>query len=260
MVSTTTKKKRKIFDAIDALESQDIKSTRNQQFKTHRDGRRTKAAQSQIQLYQKIMEVRILLQRTIQLQKEKVDNEDTKSLNKKILKILVEARCKLIRKDSNVPHSAVIDENTIQSDYNICRREWKEVLNRRYKDLRLHSGISAKSQFKLLNSSFWEQVESVATYSTDKDFDDSKLYQHQLHDFLMGKNESDPSGRNVLHQRKNRSTSSQGVDRKASKGRKIRYAVHPKLVNFTFSVQRPINNDNGIDEDKWFSSLFGGRN
>lgn len=46
-----------------------------------------------------------------------------------------------------------------------------------------------------------------------------------------------------------------GVDRKASKGRKIRYAIHPKLVNFTYPAARaePL-----ISEDVWFKSLFGG--
>ncbi len=45
------------------------------------------------------------------------------------------------------------------------------------------------------------------------------------------------------------------VDRRASKGRKIRYTVHPKLVNFTFPVARP---EPMIKEDIWFKSLFGG--
>jgi protein AATF/BFR2 len=45
------------------------------------------------------------------------------------------------------------------------------------------------------------------------------------------------------------------VDRKASKGRKIRYVVHPKLVNFTFPVAR---SEPMIRDDVWFKSLFGG--
>jgi len=45
------------------------------------------------------------------------------------------------------------------------------------------------------------------------------------------------------------------VDRKASKGRKIRYSVYPKMVNFTYPIARvePL-----ITEDVWFKSLFGG--
>ena len=45
------------------------------------------------------------------------------------------------------------------------------------------------------------------------------------------------------------------VDRRASKGRILRYTVHPKLVNFTFPVSRP---QPMIAEDIWFKSLFGG--
>ena len=45
------------------------------------------------------------------------------------------------------------------------------------------------------------------------------------------------------------------VDRRASKGRKIRYTVHPKLVNFTFPLSRP---EPIISDDVWFKSLFGG--
>ncbi|KAL9185051.1 hypothetical protein ACHAXT_002828 [Thalassiosira profunda] len=44
------------------------------------------------------------------------------------------------------------------------------------------------------------------------------------------------------------------VDRRASKGRKLRYAVHPKLANFTFPVARA---EPAIGEDVWFKSLFG---
>ena len=45
------------------------------------------------------------------------------------------------------------------------------------------------------------------------------------------------------------------VDWKASKGRKIRYTVHPKLVNFTFPVARA---EPMISDEIWFKSLFGG--
>ena len=45
------------------------------------------------------------------------------------------------------------------------------------------------------------------------------------------------------------------VDRRASKGRKIRYVVHPKLVNFTFPIARK---EPMIPEDVWFKSMFGG--
>jgi hypothetical protein len=49
----------------------------------------------------------------------------------------------------------------------------KEVLlNRRHKDLWLHSGLTANTQFKVMDANFWETV-------------DAKIYQHMLQDFLM---------------------------------------------------------------------------
>ena len=68
------------------------------------------------------------------------------------------------------------------------------------------------------------------------------------------------------------------VDRKASKGRKIRYTTITKLTNVTFPIQRrhttqgllgttaaTIDNSSTtamntfLDEDAWFRSLFGGK-
>jgi hypothetical protein len=48
------------------------------------------------------------------------------------------------------------------------------------------------------------------------------------------------------------------VDRKASKGRKIRYNEVTKLVNFTFPLSRPANANSNLDQGDWFRSLFGG--
>jgi hypothetical protein len=48
------------------------------------------------------------------------------------------------------------------------------------------------------------------------------------------------------------------VDRKASKGRKIRYNEVTKLVNFTFPLSRPANANSNLDQGEWFRSLFGG--
>ena len=139
-------------------------------------------------------------------------------------------------------------------------------------------------------------------------FDDSKLYQHMLSDFVSsrstnergGGRPSDPAreaaerlGRALRKKRssgggssaedvdvdiaslyevgddgkrrkttagvggstKKKTTTTTIVDRRASKGRKIRYAIVPKLVNFTFPVSRP---EPAISEDVWFKSLFGG--
>jgi protein AATF/BFR2 len=46
------------------------------------------------------------------------------------------------------------------------------------------------------------------------------------------------------------------VDRKASKGRKIRYTVHDKLQNFMFPIPTVNPSSVTIDSDRLFASLF----
>jgi protein AATF/BFR2 len=50
----------------------------------------------------------------------------------------------------------------------------------------------------------------------------------------------------------------QNVDRKASKGRRIRYTVHSKLQNFMFPVPYANQNELGfsMDSERLFTSLF----
>jgi hypothetical protein len=143
-------------------------------------------------------------------------------------------------------------------------------MNQRYKDLKLHAGLTAKAQFKLLDSDFWQQVESTVSYemSTVRNnkqneekveesslFDDSKLYQHLLQDFLMTSNNNTmTSGSAGQTMSNSKGKPKKDVDRKASKGRKIRYQTIPKLVGFTFPVYRK---EAVMDEEEWFQSLFG---
>jgi hypothetical protein len=46
------------------------------------------------------------------------------------------------------------------------------------------------------------------------------------------------------------------VERKASKGRKVRYNVHDKLQNFMFPLSLGGVEVGGIDSEKLFHSLF----
>jgi hypothetical protein len=46
------------------------------------------------------------------------------------------------------------------------------------------------------------------------------------------------------------------VERKASKGRKVRYNTHAKLQNFLFPVPAFVEGNGGIDAEKLFQSLF----
>ena len=230
----------------------------------------------------------------------------------------------------------------LQSEYTSLSRQWKTVLNKHHSNLALHSGMSVNSskfQSRAVDVSFWEQVQSslehdlfklrsTQTTTTTHDdgegdtsngdggnrnrleFDDSKLYQQQLKDFISQSSSSGTSGKTnkrgmtidpateaatrlkrairkktggddvdlsslltsddptstaldsnglLAAMKKKRASNSNGgsssVDRRASKGRKIRYTVNPKLVNFTFPVARK---EPMISDDVWFKSLFGG--
>ena len=180
-------------------------------------------------------------------------------------------------------------DHILKSEYDGCRSEWKDTFNRRHHDLRLHAGLTAKaaSKFRVIDQSFWDQVESAVSHerliqkegSSNRDgklmfdhpmtymYDDSKIYQHMLRDFVaLGASGGGSSGNPSLAAdaaaerlrraaQKKKGQSAKDIDRKASKGRKIRYTVNPKLENFTFPVSRPVPS---IGEDDWFRSLFGG--
>lgn len=189
----------------------------------------------------------------------------------------------------------------LQSEYTCLRTYWETTLNKHHSNLTLHSGLAgttSKFQSKAVDVSFWNQVQSTVEHdrfkkdreSSDGDtlsFDDSKLYQQMLKDFIssgggaaskkgtgvdpaqdaaerlkraMRKKSGGDVDLNVLLDpdadgKITSSSKKNTVDRKASKGRKIRYVVHPKLVNFMFPVARK---EPMISDDVWFKSLFGG--
>lgn len=216
-----------------------------------------------------------------------------------------------------------IDDEILQNEYHAALRDniWKPTLDKLHSNLTSRSGgtSAAASEFKggIVGTTFWEQVQSTVEHeqsrlpkiNNDNDdddeggkpqrptFDDSKLYQRMLTDFVSTRSSSttskgcggvsDPareaaerlgralrkrSGADVdisslwgdeetntpgvgSSKRKKTETITTAVDRRASKGRKIRYAVHPKLVNFAFPIARPVPT---IMENVWFNSLFGG--
>lgn len=188
--------------------------------------------------------------------------------------------------------------STLQNEYASLQSHWQITLNKHHSNLALQAGLStATSKFasKAVDVSFWEQVQSSVEHDqfrkvrpTDTSgfsFDDSKLYQQMLKDFISsggaertGKKGMDPAqdaaerlkramrkksggdiDLNVLFDPEGEGKAVSGkkntVDRKASKGRKIRYVAHPKMVNFMFPVARK---EPMISDDVWFKSLFGG--
>merc|ERR1712096_470022 len=74
-------------------------------------------------------------------------------------------------------------------------------------------------------------------------FDDSDFYHHLLRELIEKKtaasSDSAEVGRQWLQIQKLRSKLKKKVDTRASKGRKVRYDIHTKLVNFMAPVSQP---------------------
>lgn len=86
-------------------------------------------------------------------------------------------------------------------------------------------------------------------------FDDSELYQSLLKDYIQNVGPSGHLGRLAVNATSVRARrSKKKVDTKASKGRKLRYAVHPKLEHFMFPIPAP---KAPMDIDRLFASLPG---
>ncbi len=304
-----SKRRRSVFEAIQEIDSEDVQAEKLRRKRSTMDVAQAKAAQSQIKVYASLLECRILLQRvltattTTTKTKEQDDSPSSEIKNvqeecNQILEMLFKARISLMGEEfmsaapvdygrllqtsnTNSPSDEQLPQ-VLQNEYESCREYWKEVLNRRYKDLRLHAGLTSakQAQFRVLDSTFWQQVDAtVLTHeeprnretndpdiSTAFAFDDSKLYRHMLQDFVSLSSSSTARGEEMAAQRLRRSNNNNNstaqrkqVDRKASKGRKIRYATIPKLVNFTFPMTRPQHPSSAmLDENEWFQSLFGG--
>jgi protein AATF/BFR2 len=106
----------------------------------------------------------------------------------------------------------------------------------------------------------YEQLRRQSKDDEDEEedrLDDSKVYQQLLKDFVAHSTAAaNGNGVGRLQVSKSAQNKKKQVDRRASKGRKIRYKEIPKLVNFTFPLSRP--NSSNLDQDEWFQSLFGG--
>jgi uncharacterized protein YajQ (UPF0234 family) len=155
-----------------------------------------------------------MLQRSIQtVHAETANSDDNENENEEavekcnqLLAKLLEARERLVpsvnenddNEDDETDYNEVTQnsdssqlEKKLQNQYYICQTEWKQTLNRRHKDVRLHAGLTAKAQFRVMDSSFWEQVDATVQHeqlrvggnNTDDSknvFDDTKVYQHLL--------------------------------------------------------------------------------
>ena len=296
--SSKKRKNLSVLDAIEDLEVEDIYAETKRRKKSTTQAYRSKAAQSQTKIYNHLLECRILLQRAVlgSPPSHDDDNNDTDENEDNddqvldrcngLLQSLLRARKQLLtgesedNDDDDDEYSELVTgptsklQETLQEEYETCRNEWKQILDRRHKDLKLHAGLTAKSQFRVLDSSFWQQVDATVEYeklrrqnqASDNEtkngmyeLDDSKVYQQLLKDFVAHSTVTAAGKAGMSQIGRSKSTSSsnkQQVDRRASKGRKIRYKEIPKLVNFTFPLSRP--HTTNLDQDEWFQSLFGG--
>ncbi|MGK3734236.1 MAG: hypothetical protein ACI90V_001073 [Bacillariaceae sp.] len=288
-----------IFDAIEELDTQDRQADKKRRKETGAEKKRAVEVQSQTKIYNHLLESRILLQRAINNVNsisnsgdEQKDDESTTGTSTSssfrgtcndLIEKLLRARNQLSgRKIDDADKyedlltsssSSTIDlNNTLQVEYDEHKEDWKKILNRRHKNLKLHSGVTAKSQFRVMDSSFWEQVDATTEYEKIRNnkngvmFDDSKVYQQLLKDFVANStNGTGADGSSTERMRSstkqynnnnNNNRNNKDVDRRASKGRKLRYKEIPKLVNFTFPLSRP--NTSNLNQDEYFQSLFGG--
>lgn len=121
-------------------------------------------------------------------------------------------------------------------------------------------GKPEESQLPVQEAEETERKPAVHTYDPEI-FDDSDFYHQQLRELIERKTSdiNDPIAlsRQWLEIQRLRNKVKRKVETKASKGRKIRYHVHPKLVNF----MAPKETCNWSDEarDDLFKSLFGQR-
>jgi Apoptosis-antagonizing transcription factor, C-terminal len=251
--SSSNKRSLSAFDRVASLELEDERASKLRKKKGNQNVAQAKAARSQTKIYSHLMETRILLQRNLQQPQSLAATTSTSSTVAeeecdKLLQQLLQARRTLLQWEDDDE-----DESTLESEYSKCQARWTEVLNRRHQDLRLHSGLAQQQQFKVVDSSFWQQVENTVAHGEmrqqqqqqdpNASFDDAKIYQQMLKEFVASSNSYSNIARNdngaVIQQSKNLAANNKKkVDRRASKGRKIRYVEIPKLVNFCFPVSK----------------------
>lgn len=283
--SSNKKRGRSLFEAVQKIETQDAVARTKRRASSAQVRATSSAALAQQDVYGNLLQVRILLQRALQGDMEQIAADKKEAIDKctKLLTMLLQARQELSQKqnngdnddDKNPPnYKAIVKddeklEKQLQSEFEMEKKMWKEVLDRRHKEVRLHAGLAAKSQFRALDLSFWDQVESTVRHeqrqkssssssaNNEKPFDDSKIYQQLLKEFVT----THPSAEKNSAKDRLRSSSLgtrrtvNQVDRRASKGRKLRYTPIPKLANFTYPLSRPAAI---LDDEAWFQSLFGG--
>jgi Apoptosis-antagonizing transcription factor, C-terminal len=255
-----------VFDAVSALEAQDETTQHHRASHQRRDVARSRAAQAQSQIYRRAVECRILWQRAQSAPPTAAAREPCNEL----LTQLLRARQALSGSNDDVDYAALVQGNLeeqlaeqLQLEYEEHRAVWKEVLDRRHREVRLHAGAAhQKQQFRIVDASFWQQIDATVQHerirhpAANEAFDDTKVYQQLLKDFVANTTNTTNVDPVAVTRSKKTKANKETVDRKASKGRKLRYTELSKLRHFTFPIPR--KSVELLDEDAWFRSLFGG--
>jgi len=92
----------------------------------------------------------------------------------------------------------------------------------------------------------------LADATDDQIFGDTNFYQLLLKDFVNSKKRVDKSLEKELGKEIQKKARLKNIDRKASKGRRMRYQTIPKLCNFV----APIPEENNLIRDQLLASLF----
>ncbi|CAH0490551.1 unnamed protein product [Peronospora farinosa] len=196
--------------------------------------------------------------------KEKIEAELYKTIE--AVSVLQEKLC-------NVPDLRTVKVPTAKQTF------YNEILNTYTRKTNLAAGgkINQANKFKAVNQDILAQVESVlvdpqrvkrkahapldmpeadAVEGADEAldelmYDDSDFYQQLLKEFI--ESGGGGAGQDSMVRRTHRKKK-KVVNRKASKGRQLRYTVHPKLENFMFPEPYPKPE---MDVTELFRSLFG---
>ena len=134
----------------------------------------------------------------------------------------------------------------------LLRTDGAKLLDRTRKRKDNHTRIGSSRAADDANSDEEDAVEVEI-------FDDTDYYQQLLRDVIAARGGSDGQGGEQqwqIQQRERKAKRKKTVDTKASKGRKLRYEVHPKLQNFMVPV--PVVGGDWHEEqiDGLFTSLL----
>ncbi|CAH0490549.1 unnamed protein product [Peronospora farinosa] len=247
---------------------------------------KAKNVRNQKLIWERCLEVQIYTKRLLMTEKDVVthdvtdgeatDEEVVMNRKEKIeaeLYKTIEAVSVLQEKLCNVPDLRTVKVPTAKQTF------YNEILNTYTRKTNLAAGgkINQANKFKAVNQDILAQVESVlvdpqrvkrkahapldmpeadAVEGADEAldelmYDDSDFYQQLLKEFI--ESGGGGAGQDSMVRRTHRKKK-KVVNRKASKGRQLRYTVHPKLENFMFPEPYPKPE---MDVTELFRSLFG---